>query len=273
MMIVRAARSMLAGATGNATGQSLLRLSARVANYLMGVGAGADVGDSGELAVLALVMRSFPNDRLVIFDVGANVGTYAASASGRLRGRDAHIHCFEPSVVAFEKLEGNLTRLGQIRANNYALGEVAGSRTLYADRPGSGLASLTERHLDYLGIQFGHTETVRVSTVDAYCAEHGIERIHLLKMDVEGHELDVLKGARRMLAERRVDVLTFEFGGCNIQTRTYLLDFWRLLQGHDFALARITPSGYLAPMERYREADEQFITTNFVAMSKRVAGK
>jgi FkbM family methyltransferase len=59
------------------------------------------------------------------------------------------------------------------------------------------LASLYDRQLDYFGIDYSKSETVKLSTLDDYCEKNSIDRIDFLKMDVEGHELKVLKGAER----------------------------------------------------------------------------
>ena len=56
------------------------------------------------------------------------------------------------------------------------------------------------------------TEEVPATTVDNYCESNGVARIDLLKIDVEGAELQVLLGAERTLRAKRVRCLTFEFG-------------------------------------------------------------
>ena len=62
----------------------------------MNVGGGSDVDGSGERSVLQLIRRTTAGKRLVVFDVGANVGDYARMVSDEL-GDDLDIHCFEPS--------------------------------------------------------------------------------------------------------------------------------------------------------------------------------
>jgi hypothetical protein len=84
-------------------------------------------------------------------------------------------------------------------------------------------------------------------------------------MDVEGHELDVLQGAE--LALSNIEIIQFEFGGCNIDTRTFLQDFWYLLSERGYELFRLTPRG-IKKITKYTENDEVFSTTNFVAVRK-----
>lgn len=137
---------------------------------------------------------------------------------------------------------------------------------MYYNFPGSGLASLTKRKLDHYGIEFNKFETIAIDSIDNYCSENEIEHINLLKIDIEGHELDVFAGANNMFNKKAIDIVTFEFGGCNIDTRSFFQDFWYFFLGCNMKLLRITPSGYLFPIKSYNEIYEQFRTTNFIAL-------
>jgi hypothetical protein len=89
-----------------------------------------------------------------------------------------------------------------------------------------------------------------------------------LKVDVEGHEYNVFTGASEMMAADAIDMIQFEFGGCNIDSRTYLQDFYYLLNPK-YRLYRLVPDG-LSPMEPYNEKYELFRTTNFVAIHRKI---
>jgi FkbM family methyltransferase len=202
---------------------------------------------------------------LCVFDVGADVGDYLRVVLDGLAGVNVAVHAFEPSGVAFARLSERYNGHPSVRLNNLALADKPGERTPYSDVPGSGVASLTRRRVDHFGVDFACAETVRVTTLDDYCGEHGVQRIDLLKLDVEGHELDVLVGGQRLFSAGGVKIVAFEFGGCSIDTRTFLQDFYYFFRDHRMQIARITPSGHLHPLGEYREIDEQFRTTNFVA--------
>jgi hypothetical protein len=103
-------------------------------------------------------------------------------------------------------------------------------------------------------------------TLDDVCAEECIAHIDLLKIDTEGHELAVLRGARRMIDSGSIDAIQFEFGGCAIDARTYLRDFFRLL-GERYQIHRVTPRGLL-PVD-YSEREEVFVSSNFLALRRR----
>jgi len=90
----------------------------------------------------------------------------------------------------------------------------------------------------------------------------------LLKLDIEGHELDALIGASKMFEKGAIEMCTFEFGGCNIDTRTFFQDFYYYFTNFNLMLHRMTPSGFLAPIVKYKEVYEQFRTTNYLALKK-----
>jgi len=260
-----ALRELLLKLTGNARAQRWLQRNVEYSQFYMGIGAGAEVDASGERAVFRLLM-SRTNPPYTILDVGANQGQFLSAARHELGSVPYSIHCFEPGRGTFDILRLKAQDDPRVTLNHCGLGCESTRATLHYDKPGSGLASMTKRRLDHFGIDVAFSEEIEIRTVDDYCAEHEIEHISLLKIDVEGHELDVLAGAKAMFERKAVDMVTFEFGGCNIDTRTYFQDFWYFFRQFDMDILRITPSGYLCPIGEYRELDEQFRTINFVAV-------
>lgn len=153
---------------------------------------------------------------------------------------------------------------------NAAVGKENGTATLHYDKEGSGIASLYDRQLDYFGIDFGKSEEVQVVTLDSYCGEAGLDFIHLLKMDIEGNEYNALLGARNLLASGRIGLIQFEFGGCNIDSRTFFRDFWNLLH-ESYDIYRIMCDGFLK-VGKYEELLECFVTTNYICSLKTLGG-
>jgi FkbM family methyltransferase len=132
-------------------------------------------------------------ERPVLFDVGANRG----QTIEKFRKTFAHpvIHAFEPGRDTFAELQRRMADIPDLHLNAVALGARAESRTFFDTDPPD-MSSLLEQSRDAWGEVKGKYP-VTVTTVDDYCAAHGIERIDVLKSDTQGFDLDVLKGARR----------------------------------------------------------------------------
>jgi FkbM family methyltransferase len=199
------------------------------------------------------------SEYLVVFDVGANQGLYTEAIL--CLAPQARIFAFEPSSSARAILEYKFSGDNKIEVIPFALGESIASAELYSDSPGSGLASLTKRRLDHFGIDFNYAERIQITTLDSFIESTGVVP-NILKMDVEGHELSVLKGGLANL--EKIQVIQFEFGGCNIDTRTFFQDFWYTLTPLGFSIFRISPSGRIK-IESYSEEEEYFNTSNFIA--------
>lgn len=147
-----------------------------------------------------------------------------------------------------------------------ALGRLPGEMPIYGVSCDSGMASLIERNLTHYGMSASLQEMTKVGCLTDYCEKCGVSQIDLLKMDVEGFELEVLAGAEKLFADGKVQMCSFEFGGCNVDSRTFLRDFYEFFERHGMIINRITPSGTVMPLGRYSVSLERFLTTNYVAM-------
>lgn len=199
-------------------------------------------------------------NKLVVLDIGAHMGSYSEAI--RKFAPQATIFAFEPSSVARKSLEDKFTGDSSVTIVPFALGSKNSKETLWSDSLGSSWASLTKRRLEHFGTDFSQSESVEVVTLDSWASSTKVVP-SLIKMDVEGHELDVLKGGFKTLA--LAQVVQFEFGGCNIDTRTFFQDFWYLLTEAGFQINRISEGGPIR-ISHYSEQDECFRTTNYLAV-------
>jgi FkbM family methyltransferase len=221
-----------------------------------------DFLNSGELNTLKYIKKKLNGSgSLKLFDVGANIGNYSIELANCFA--DAQIHSFEPSQKTFEHLVRTTSGISSIKPNNIGFGDSETTLRLFSEREGSRLASVYHRNMDHLGISLSNIEEIKLSTIDNYCAANNIGRINLLKLDVEGNELNALKGAQNMLDQGNIDFIQFEMGGANIDSRTYFQDFYYLLKDK-FRIYRILSDG-LVEIKGYKETYEIFITINYLA--------
>ena len=241
--------------------EELLRMALRGMN----IGGWDNVENSGELPALRYVRKNLVNAKepLTIFDVGANLGKYANLIAKMFSQRKKEIYSFEPSKKTYAQLKKNCSNNKDVRFLNFGLSDKEEKVKLYLDKETSGMASIYKRRLDYMNIYLNIEEEIQLKTLDGFCANNKIKKIDLLKMDVEGSELKVLEGAKNMLNERSIKFIQFEFGGCNIDSRTYLRDFYYALKDN-YIIYRIVSDG-LYEIKQYKEMYELFITTNFLA--------
>jgi FkbM family methyltransferase len=223
----------------------------------------SELSATGELDALAYVARRL--DKVpypVIFDVGANVGSYSLACL-RAFGNRCLLHAFEPSAATFEKLRSNadLSREG-IHLHRLAMSDHDGTATLHTSEAGSSIASLEQLERPLRPFDARLDEQVELRTLDGFCLEQGIDQIDLLKLDIEGHEIAALNGAARMLGQGRIRFLQFEFGENNVSSRTYLADFNKILADR-FDVSRIVPGGPV-PWQYRGSQSEIFATMNYL---------
>ena len=155
----------------------------------------------------------------VIIDVGANVGVITLQLARALRGR-GRVHAFEPSPEVNRQLKRNCSlnpELQQlISVHDVALGEVPGVMPFYApvEEGGAGWGSLA-RFDDIESNQV----SVNVETLDRMMEALGRPQIRVVKMDIEGFEVEALRGAKDTLAAQRIDYFVIEFNGGRLLER------------------------------------------------------
>lgn len=140
----------------------------------------------------------------VIFDVGAHKGGYTEYVLSELPEADCWL--FEPNKYLCTYLKS------KYKAFNTLVGATSGPKDFYeCEGKADELSSMYKRPVfDDLQVSTGK---VACTTIDQFCSDMSIERIDMLKIDVEGAEFDVLKGARQMLSGKKITFLQVEYGG------------------------------------------------------------
>ena len=232
-------------------------------NFLLGKGSGVGWDMSHEIdAARAHVHRANP----VVFDVGANVGEWTRQFLSAVP--EATVFLFEPSPDCRREIGKHaFTRAEVVPC---AVGDRPGKAVLHVSSAFDHSASLHAREDSYcVGTEY-HPVEVEVVALDDFIETRGIPFVDFLKMDIEGHELFALRGARRALESGKIGALSFEFGTANVNSRTFFRDFWQLLTTAGFQIWRITPGGRELRVEEYYEDYEYFRSvSNYVAARPR----
>ena len=163
---------------------------------MMGGLLGAEYRNGFELFEIEFLRKTLPK-KAIIFDVGANFGFYSVHLAKLLP--QTEIHSFEPVEKTFSILEQNISRnslISKLNLNNFALGAARGEVNITSDR-------YAGNYVIGKGHYAGDTGIVRLETVDAYINQKEIESIDFIKCDVEGFELEVMRGCEKTLKKLR----------------------------------------------------------------------
>jgi len=230
----------------------------------------SDCQTNGEFALLRCLIK--PGD--VVFDIGANTGQWSRQVLSSIG--PVKMHSFEPIGDVFAKLETNLRGAG-VSLHNIAFSDKNEVKTFFYYNKSPKLARLStfyrrcesiEHDLNIKPVEI----PVQARTLDWFCSEHSISHIDYLKVDTEGAELDVLRGAAGILRGHRVGKMQFEYGGNYSDAGITLRQICELLTSYGYSIFRIIPQG-LVHICRWRDALENYQYSNYAAVCPELAGK
>jgi FkbM family methyltransferase len=272
MTAVRRAAAIATDLTCRAAGR---RTVVRTARYVLSrarLDFPNDLATNGESALQGWILRfSQTGEQIHVADVGANVGRWSesmlATASKAGRETDLRLHAFEPDSRAFSQLTEALAGRSA-SLNKTALSDRQGTSLFYVVAPAAGTNSLYPVADGNPAAQ----ENVVTTTLDSYAEQSSIARFALVKIDAEGHDLAVLRGARTLLAEHRIAVAQFEYNQRWILGRFYLRDAFEFLLALGYRVGKVTPRG----VEFYPRWDadlETFVEGNYLACDPEAAAE
>ncbi|MFD2264469.1 FkbM family methyltransferase [Lacibacterium aquatile] len=199
-----------------------------------------------------------------VFDVGACAGNWADKALEI--NPAAVLHCFEPIPAAQMALFGKVG--GRAIINAFALGRENGEAAFFSSAADFEISSRFKRP-SFASADL-RQDILPVVSLSHYCRQHGVDHIDLLKIDVEGAEVDVLEGGIDLFRQGRIMAAQFEYGGTWLDSRRQLRDVFYLMAGTDYVLAKLMPSGYRV-IPDYNASLENFCYSNWLLLQRELA--
>ncbi len=217
-----------------------------------------DIYSNGELTVQKKIAAFHPG---VMIDGGANAGHY--SLMFRQYSPDCTIYAFEPVATTFEKLKDNIRAYPEIIPVNKGLYSENCTKEIRLF-PQDTLSSL----FDIQGLSYETTgeQTIELVRGDDFLREQKIDKVDLLKLDLEGAEYDALLGFEETLKHKKIRAVQFEYGYINITTKHLLIDFYNLFGDHGYIVGKIFPK--IVEFRKYDFKYEDFLGPNFIAVDK-----
>jgi FkbM family methyltransferase len=208
---------------------------------------------------------------MIVVDVGANHGMFSLEAA-HLVGREGVVHAFEPTPSTHALLVNNLAVNGltSVKVFPSALGDAPGTARLRVHRELSGLNTLAAGEITWNRKALAADEIidVPVTTLDAHAEDEALGRIDFLKIDVEGFELGVIRGARGLLRSKRVDRIMLEIGDVTCANAGVApIAILNELESLGYQLYAISPEGEV--IDRIVSFPETAFSANFLAVPAR----
>jgi FkbM family methyltransferase len=226
------------------------RLGRKMYTYARGDGKN-DPRTNGEYWLLEHVLKASPGPQ-VLLDVGANRGDWTAQALRLAQvPKEVHVHAFEPSLATRSMLAARFAESVAVTVHPYALSETVGEATFYSKEDGAGTNSLSPS-------SGRSVEVVKLITIDRFLQRSGIETVSLIKIDTEGFDLLVLRGAEKSLHDGRIDIIQFEYNWRWLFNHASLRDVFDLISNKPYRLGKLVGEAIEIYDEWHFELDRYF---------------
>ena len=262
-------RTLVKGLWGALGRKNLVRFSRFLANEAR-LDLSNDMDKNGELDVQAASLRMSSHDPIIAFDVGANVGDWSLSLLSqeiKRKKRSLLVHAFEPCPETFATLNNNLKTAKaemMVKSNQLALSYKSGYASFFSAGANMGINGL---YRESGGKSTQEEYTVKTLTIDEYSESLKVLYIDLLKIDAEGHDLEVLRGAKGLFKKGQIQIAQFEYNHRWINARCYLKDAFDYFAPFDYAIGKITPKG-IEFYERWDFELETFREANYLVAKR-----
>ncbi len=213
-------------------------------------------------------LRSYIKKDMLVFDVGANVGDYAQYIFGI--DPNVKIYCFEPVYNTYNTLINNLSSeiaVGKVIANNFGLSNEVKEAEMFIYDELDGRNSLHYNKVHIYDPNILHKEKIKLNTLSRYASENKISKIDFLKIDVEGHETNVIEGASELIENKMIKCMQFEYNN-NWEAAGFTLEnIFKKLSKLGYTFYRLTIWGKIH-VKKFDIGLENYRHANYIACLK-----
>lgn len=231
---------------------------------------------SGEIYMQKKVAQALSGlGQPVVFDVGGNLGQWSLQFLELMAAQKAHMdalgyHVFEPVPKTRAKLTENIAAAAYsdiAHIHSVALSDRVGTAKInIMNSPTSGRNSIVD---DSLGLEPTMDQIeIETRTLDEVTTAEGIDHVHFIKIDAEGHDFAVISGGADLIAREAVEVIQFEYTKRWIDSRTFLKDVFLLAKDTPYQVVRLRPDG-LERFETWHPEMERFFAANYALVHER----
>jgi FkbM family methyltransferase len=229
------------------------------------------IASNGEAVLARMALeayrRSRPTRPFTAFDVGANLGEWTAVVADAAESSDWQVEVFEPVEGSFERLSQRFADQPRVHCHRLAISNRVGEAEMFIVGDTSGTNSLTQT-----GTGEDTTRiTVPLTTLEAHMASIGAHEVDIVKIDAEGHDIEILRGLGSLLSHGALGIVQFEYNWRWLPNRGSLWEVFELVKGTRYSVARVEPTGptvfesWNAELDRFFEANYALIRDDVAA--------
>jgi FkbM family methyltransferase len=221
-----------------------------------------DFDVNGERRVLAQITPYLREP--IVFDVGAHTGSWTAMLL--LHMPMARVDCFEIVPETCAALRHEMQTHGHVRVHPFGLSDRAGTVSMAYNKTYTSTSAITPLETSrFFAGSITERLVVPIDTGDAVVERLALDHLDVLKIDVEGHEVDVLRGFAQTFASARAPrFVQFEYGQTYLPGRHTLKEAYEVLEPNGYVIGRIFPKG--VEFKGYAASDEHFRMGNYAAV-------
>ncbi len=216
----------------------------------------ANIGESPLSDIEKLIHKTRPQ---IVFDVGANIGQTIEAFRDMLP--ESVIYSFEPGTTAFETLKNHHGSRNNVYLNKLGVGSKSETK-VFLENSLPDMSSFLPLGRDGWG-KIVNEVPVEIVALDDFCEKQKIEYISMLKIDTQGFDFEVLKGAKKLITENRVQLLLVEVTFAELYQGLPPFDeIYRFLTDHNFKLVSFYEIHYKNNLACW--TDSLFINPDFI---------